>query len=285
MNMKKIIVLTILIAFFLAGCSTQNVNSKKIKVAATIFPIYDALKEIGKDKIDAVLIVQPTSDPHNFSLSPKDIEKLQGVKIILENDIGLENWMSTLIETLKNARVINTSEGITGKVKNNNPHIWLNPDYFIAQCSAIEKALEDADSTNASYYEANFKIYTDSIMTEALKLKSDVAELSVKKIISFHDAFHYFAEYFGLEVLGTLEETPGALPTPQKIKTIEDLIIKNRINAIFKEPQQSTEIMNAIIEDTHTKVYVLDPIGGIEGRNSYLETMKYNVNTIIEALK
>jgi len=283
--MKKIIVLTILTAFFLAGCSTQNMNSKKIKVAATIFPLYDAISEIGKDKVDAVLIVPPISDPHNFSLSPKDIEKLQGVKIIFENDIGLENWMSTLIKTLKDARVINTSEGITGKVENNNPHIWLNPDYFTAQCSAIEKALVDADSVNASYYEANFKIYTDSIMTEAMKLRSEIDKLQVKKIISFHDAFPYLAEYFGLEVLGTLEETPGALPTPQKIKTIEDLIVKNRIKAIFKEPQQSTEIMNAIIEDTHAKVYMLDPIGGTEGRNGYLETMKYNVNTIIEALK
>ena len=88
MNMKKIIVLTILTAFFLAGCSTQNINSKKIKVAATIFPLYDAVSEIGKDKVDAVLIVPSTSDPHNFSLSPKDIEKLQGVKIIFETILG-----------------------------------------------------------------------------------------------------------------------------------------------------------------------------------------------------
>jgi len=285
MVMKKIVIFIALIAILTTGCSAKSTDNQKIKVAATIFPIYDALKGIGKDKVDASLVVPSTSDPHNFSLNPQDIEKLQGVKLIFENDIGLENWMEGLLQSLKDARVINTSEAINANVKNDNPHIWLNPDYYIMQCTAIEKSLIEVDPQNSSYYEENFKTYTDVIKSEAFRLRSEVKGLQTKKIISFHDAFPYLAEYFGLEIAGTLEGTQGRSPTPQKIKEIEDIITKNHIKAVFKEPQQSTEIMNAIVEDTHVKVYVLDPIGGSNGRDSYLETMQYNINTIIEALK
>jgi zinc transport system substrate-binding protein len=285
MAMKKIIILIVSFFLLVAGCSSKNVVNSKIKVAATIFPLYDAISEIGKDKVDAVLIIPPASDPHNFSITPQDIKKLQGVKLIFENDINLENWMDDLLQNLKGAKLINTSEAIMDNVENDNPHVWLNPDYFIAQCAAIKESLSEADPVNSSYYEANFKTYTETIESEAMKLRMEISALQVKKIVSFHDAFPYLAKYFGLQIAGSLEETPGASPTPQKIKEIEDIITQNHIKAAFKEPQQSTDIMNAIVEDTHIKVYVLDPIGGTNSRNSYLQTMQYNINTIIEALR
>jgi zinc transport system substrate-binding protein len=285
MAMKKIIILIVSFFLLVAGCSSKNVVNSKIKVAATIFPLYDAISEIGKDKVDAVLIIPPASDPHNFSITPQDIKKLQGVKLIFENDINLENWMDDLLQNLKGAKLINTSEAIMDNVENDNPHVWLNPDYFIAQCTAIKESLSEADPVNSSYYEANFKTYTETIESEAMKLRMEISALQVKKIVSFHDAFPYLAKYFGLQIAGSLEETPGASPTPQKIKEIEDIITQNHIKAAFKEPQQSTDIMNAIVEDTHIKVYVLDPIGGTNSRNSYLQTMQYNINTIIEALR
>ena len=285
MAMKKIIILIVSFFLLVAGCSSKNVVNSKTKVAATIFPLYDAISEIGKDKVDAVLIIPPASDPHNFSITPQDIKKLQGVKLIFENDINLENWMDDLLQNLKGAKLINTSEAIMDNVENDNPHVWLNPDYFIAQCTAIKESLSEADPVNSSYYEANFKTYTETIESEAMKLRMEISALQVKKIVSFHDAFPYLAKYFGLQIAGSLEETPGASPTPQKIKEIEDIITQNHIKAAFKEPQQSTDIMNAIVEDTHIKVYVLDPIGGTNSRNSYLQTMQYNINTIIEALR
>jgi zinc transport system substrate-binding protein len=285
MAMKKIIILIVSFFLLVAGCSSKNVVNSKIKVAATIFPLYDAISEIGKDKVDAVLIIPPASDPHNFSITPQDIKKLQGVKLIFENDINLENWMDDLLQNLRGAKLINTSEAIMDNVENDNPHVWLNPDYFIAQCTAIKESLSEADPVNSSYYEANFKTYTETIESEAMKLRMEISALQVKKIVSFHDAFPYLAKYFGLQIAGSLEETPGASPTPQKIKEIEDIITQNHIKAAFKEPQQSTDIMNAIVEDTHIKVYVLDPIGGTNSRNSYLQTMQYNINTIIEALR
>jgi zinc transport system substrate-binding protein len=282
---RKIFLVSLIITLLFTGCGKNVTNNNKIKAAATIFPIYDALKEIGGDRVDAILIIPSTSDPHNFSLSPQDIEKLQGVSIVFENGIGLETWMSELIQNLGNSELIDTSKQIAGDVIEGNPHVWLNPDYFIQQCATIEKALAQVDPANSMYFENNFNVYTGSIKTEAENLRKETEKLPVKKIISFHNAFPYFAQYFGLEVIGTIENTPGALPTPQQIKNIEDLIVKDNIKAIFKEPQQSAEIMNAMIEDTHVKVYVLDPIGGISSRNSYLETMRYNVNTVMDALK
>lgn len=269
----------------LTGCAQKTTQSKP-KYAATILPLYDALKEIGKDKIEAVLIVPPGASPHTFTVTPQQIKDLEGTKAVFENDFGLEEWIGTIATNVSNAQIIQVGDAFKQAVANNdgNPHIWLNPEYFVGEARAITNALKEQDPQNAAFYEANFTEYSTSILAEAEKLKESLSGIKNKNVISFHDAFPYFAAYFGLSIVGSVEPIPGKEPTPKEIVTLENTIKEKNVKVIFNEPQMSQSVINALVEDTGVKVLILDPLGNTDTRNTYIKLMEYNINEIIEGL-
>jgi zinc transport system substrate-binding protein len=284
-NMRKILIIAILSVSLLTGCTGKTTQSKP-KYAATILPLYDALEEIGKDRIEAVLIVPPGASPHTFTVTPQQIKDLEGTKVVFENDFGLEEWIGTIATNVSNAQIIKVGDAFKQAVANNdgNPHIWLNPEYFVGEARAITDTLKEQDPQNAAFYEANFTGYSTSILTEAYKLKESLSGIKNKNIISFHDAFPYFAEYFGLNIVGSVEPIPGKEPTPKEIVALENTIKEKNVKAIFNEPQMSQSVINALVEDTGVKVLTLDPLGNTDTRNTYIKLMQYNINEIIEGL-
>jgi len=284
-NVRKILTIAILSVSLLTGCTGKTTQSKP-KYAATILPLYDALEEIGKDRIEAVLIVPPGASPHTFTVTPQQIKDLEGTKAVFENDFGLEEWIGTIATNVSNAQIIKVGDAFKQAVGNNdgNPHIWLNPEYFVGEARVITDTLKEQDPQNAAFYEDNFTNYSTSILTEAHKLKERLSGIKNKNIISFHDAFPYFAEYFGLNIVGSVEPIPGKEPTPKEIVALENTIKEKNVKAIFSEPQMSQSVINALVEDTGVKALTLDPLGNTDTRNTYIKLMQYNINEIIEGL-
>ncbi len=283
--MKKLVAFIILFALLVPlfyGCSEV---SEKLTVSVSIYPFYDAVKSIGGDYVDAILIVPVGSSPHTFTLTPQLVESLSKAKVIFVNGFGLESFISSLTNSL-NTKVVSLSDGLKEIIANHggNPHIWLNPDYFVKQCEVIKNTLIDLDPSHKEIYEKNFETYTNSILENARALKEKLSTLKNRNIITFHAAFPYFSEYFGLNVLKSIKRDPNNLPGPKDIAEVESLIKQYNIKAVFKEPQQSSEIYNAIVEDTGVKVLTLNPLGGSDETKTYIDLMKYNVNTIYEAL-
>lgn len=283
--MKKVLVFAVLFAFVVPLFSGCSKISEKLTVGVSIYPFYDAVKSIGGDYVDAVLIVPVGSSPHTFTLTPQLVTTLSRAKVIFVNGFGLESFISSLTTSL-NTKVVSLSDGLKDIIANHdgNPHVWLNPEYFVKQCEVIKNTLIDLDPSHKETYEKNFYTYTNSILENARALKEKLSTLKNRNIITFHAAFPYFAEYFGLNILKTIKPDPNNLPGPKDIAEVENLIKQYNIKAVFKEPQQSSEIYNAIVEDTGVKVFSLDPLGGTSQTKTYVDLMKYNVNTIFEAL-
>lgn len=278
----KIFLMLTLLIYFLIGCSSNTVKNKKITVGVTIFPFYDAVKNIGKDKVEVTLILEAGSSPHDYTIKPEDIIKLQGTKIIFYNDFGLDDW-AIKIATETKAKTINVSENLQNifEKNDNNPHFWLSPELFIKQCLVISEELASLDPQNASFYEQNYNEYVDEILQNGELLKEEVQKLQNRNLITFHDAFSYFADYFGLNIVGVIETSPGEMPTPKRIQQIEETIKALGIKSVYKEPQQSSEIYKALVEDTNVQIVTLDPIGDNKNITSYNELIKYNVRNII----
>lgn len=268
--------------YFFPGCKLNTSENKKLTVGATIFPFYDAVKNIGKDKLEVVLILEAGSSPHDYTVKPDDIKKLQGTKIIFYNDFGLDDW-AIKIATETKAKIINVSKNLEDifKKNGNNPHFWLSPELFAKQCLIILEELKQLDPENASFYEQNYNDYIEGILQNGELLKEEMQKIKNKNIITFHDAFLYFADYFGLNIAGVIEASPGEMPTPKRILQIEETIKELEIKSVYKEPQQSSEIYKALVEDTNVKVITIDPIGDNKIIASYNDLIKYNVENII----
>ncbi len=292
--MKKITILTLIITILvgfslMSGCAkTPSANNtQKVKVAATIFPFYDFAKEIGGKYVDVVLILPPGSSPHTFSPKISDIKKIVGAKAIFHNDAGLDEWAVKIAKGANVKTFVNVNSTIQSIISahNGNPHVWLNPDLAKSECRVIANTLEELDPAHKNYYELNYQNYTKRIDIEAKALKEKLAKLQNKNFIAFHSAYTYFAEYFGLNEIAVIEKVPGQKPTPKKMLALEQLIKKYDIKVIFSEPQLHSDIVNAIAKDTGIKIATLDPLGGTDGRNSYLKLLQFDVNEIIEAME
>jgi len=277
------IVLVLTVGLF-TGCGKKE--TLKLKVAVTIYPFYDAVQAISGGLVDVVVIVPPGSSPHTYSLTPQDIKNLEGVTVIFENGFGLEEFLKPVMSSL-NARVVNVSEPLKDVVEKHegNPHLWLNPEYFIKQSEVIKNTLIEIDPAHKDTYEKNFETYKSQILTKASELKEKLNTLQNRNVITFHDAFPYFAEYFGLNILASIEPDPNKMPTPKQIIEIENLTKKYNVKVVFKEPELSSDIYKSIIEDTGVKVIDLMPLGDGEKIKTYIELMEYNVDTIYDALK
>ena len=285
-QLKKIFIILLIFVVLVAafsGCSAPQV-SQKLKVGVTIYPFFDAVKSIGGDLVDVVLIVPVGSSPHDYTVTPNDIKNLEDAKVIFENGFGLEAFLTPILNSV-NTEVVNVSEGLSDVVAKHdgNPHLWLNPQYFVLQSAVIKDTLCKLDPQNATLYEKNYESYQNAILLKAEALRKEVSQLENRNLITFHDAFPYFAEYFGLNILASVETDPNRLPTPKDILDIESLIKKYHIGVVFKEPQLSPDIYKSIVEDTGVTVVSLDPLGGGTIK-MYNDVIEYNVDTIIDAL-
>ena len=155
-----------------------------------------------------------------------------------------------------------------------DPHIWLDPINAKVILNEMVEHLIENDAKNASTYKSNL----DKALKDIDKLTMDVmSELnqSVASIV-FHDAYQYFEERFGIEVLGALSVNPEILPGAKQLAEIREVIEHENVNCIFSEPQFNPDIINAIAMDTNVKTGVLDPLGATlePGKDLYFDLIR-----------
>ncbi len=279
--MKRIFVFVIIVTFILAGCGKGNLG--KEKVSATIFPIYDFVKNIVDGTgIEVNLIVPPGESPHTFSLTPEEVKKIEGSRIIFYNDFGLDEWITSSAKSIGVEKLVNVNKTLTPI--NGNPHFWLSIPYAIKECEVIKDSLIEEFPEYRETFEKNFNTYKEKLLSLHERIKKSIDKLEEKKVITYHPAYLYFAKEYGLKVVSVIEKSPGKEPTPREIAEVEDIIREENVKALFIEPQLSSSVIDGIAIDTGIKVFFLDPLGGTPDKDSYLKLMNYNLNTILEAL-
>lgn len=262
-----------------------------LEVSATIFPLYDLVRNIGGDKVKVNCLLPPGANPHLFEFTPGQLKKLKNVRIIFSIGHGVDEWVMKIKDTLPHAKMIIVDEGIPlipvkgkGKVSY-NPHYWLSIPCAIKICENIKNALIVEDPQNEKIYKKNFKEYIEKLITLHKELKEKISHLKFRKLITFHDAWPYFAHAFDLEILDTFEPSGAGEPSPRHLQELMEKIKKYNIKVIFVEPQLSSSILDGVVESLSLKTIILDPLGGVEGRETYIKLMKFNVTQVLKGLQ
>lgn len=286
--------------FLLTNRAVENgSHSGAIKVAATIFPIYDIARNIAGDHAVVELVLPPGNSPHTFTLTPERVKALQGVQAIFM--VGdLDEWGQLVAQNVSGAKAIEVHGGINLKEpgeedhadaeagehshENFDPHYWLSVDNAKIIAHNIAQVLIVLDPENQNYYQDRLDAYEAKLTALNSEVKSTLSGVSNRNLITFHDSWAYFADAYGLSVVAVFEPSPGQEPTPSYLHNIFTAAQQYNIKAIFSEPQLPSDILRPFIQDLGLTLYVLDPLGGQEGRNSYIDMMRYNANTIRTAL-
>lgn len=163
-----------------------------------------------------------------------------------------------------------------------DPHYWLSVQSAEHMVEQLVEELSALNPTHADLYAANAATYIEELSALDDEVTETLAGVENPHIITFHDSYHYMAEAYGFEVVGTFEPTPGREPTPRQLAELQDLVGIYNIQTLYSEPQLSDRAVQAFVNDLNVAIMELDPLGGTDGRTSYVELMRYNANIIAQ---
>lgn len=290
--MKKTILFFLILSFTLfTGCTpTQETPD----VVATTKPIYDFTAALcqGTDIRVSLLVTEELSCLHDYTLQVRQMRALESAQTVVMSGAGLEDFLHDTLSNTNN--IIDSSEGITllcgghdhehshdGHHHDEDPHIWLNID------NAKKMAQNICSGLSAQFPE--YKVQFENNLT-ALNVKFDeltaygeqqLSQLSTRQLITFHDGFSYFAQYWDLEILHSLEEESGSEASAAELKELIGLVQSHNLPAIFVEENGSVSAANVVSAETGTEIYTLNM--AMSGKD-YFESMRQNIDNIKEAL-
>ena len=284
--------------------------AEKVPVIASIFPLADMIQQVGGDHVEVTFVLPAGASPHTFEPKPSLLKKFSTARIFFMVGAGLEFWAEKFIDlTGPGLMTVVLSEGVdlidtTGHTHKNydrhkkfadsedrstiaNPHIWLDPVIAKSMAKKIMDALCEIDHQHLTYYKQRGQNYLKELDKLHRRIEATVASFKIKKYVSFHASWDYFARRYGLESVGVIEAAPGRNPTPIQIKNIVAMIKKYHIRAVFAEPQLNARAAEIIAREADVKALFLDPMGGSKQKNvhSYIDLMSYNIGVFKEAME
>lgn len=285
----------LLAAIFIVTVFVGSAFAQKVKVGASIFPVYDWVRAIGGERVDAFVLLEPGRSPHTFDLLPKDAKKISESKLFFVIGKGLETWLENYVRTSgdRAVAIVRLAEGIDEDLKRigyseeliADPHLWLDPLAAKIMAERIADKLCEVDSAGCNLYKENLAKYKVVLEQLAKELQNIGSEFKGKKIVTHHNAYRQFIlRTGGLELLGVVEVTPEQEPSSAHLKKLVDDMRANGVKILFAEPQLSPREVKAVARELGAQVRMLDPIGGVAPRDSYEKLIRYNIDEIRKAL-
>jgi len=250
-------------------------------------------------------------DVHTFEPSPADAQKLAGADLIVMNGLGLDEWALSLLEAAGKSEedVLELAEGIDesnawvyleGEEHDEeegdghghggaDPHIWLDPKgaaIYVERIAARvvadlpERAMEIESARDAGLAEI-------AALDEELRVGFAAVDASKRKIVTFHDAFGYFARTYEIEIVGVAVEAPGQEPSAKEIAALIDAIKAAGVTSVFSEVQFPSKVLDQIAAETGATVLedLFSDALGEAPANSYLGAMRANASAILASFK
>ena len=277
------------------GSSSPGANPNALKVVATTTVFADIVRTIGGSRVSVSSIIPPGVGPEDYEPKPDDAKLLTDAKLIVSNGVGLDDFLDRLITsgTGGNTPRLVLGEGIPVLTVDGeaNPHFWLDPtlvkQYYLP---AIATKLSDLDPAGKATYDANLATYGAALDALDAELKAQVETIPAanRKLVTFHDAFPYFARHFGFELVGVLLANVGQEPTASELAALVTKVKAAGVKAVFSEAQFSPKLSETLAQEAGITTVVTtlfnDALGPAPA-DTYLGLMRWNVDQIVKALE
>lgn len=291
--------------FFLTGCSAESTGSKedgKLAIVTTIAQIAEPMSVIGGDKVEVKSLMGPGVDPHLYTATQGDIQKMEGADIIFYSGLHLEANMVKVFEEIGKTRPvlaigeINSEEKLLKDEEGAiDPHIWFDIDLWKESLDAATNELKKALPEDSDYFENNKQAYFEKLDTLKEEAKAQLETLPADKrvLVTAHDAFGYFGRMLDIEVVGLQGLSTEAEIGLSDIEETIQLLVENQVPAVFIESSINPASINAVIEGAKKEGLDIelggelfsDAMGDADTEEgTYIGMYEHNVSTIYEAL-
>jgi zinc transport system substrate-binding protein len=265
-------------------------SAAETRIVTSFYPIYIATLNVARDipGVEVVNMTRPlTGCLHDYQLTPGDLVILSKADIFIVNGAGMESFMDKAVGQVPRLKLIQASDGIAlistaGVV---NPHVWVSVTAHMQQVETIAAGLAKLDPDHAALYRKNASAYLAKLDTLRAAMHAGLRSVKTRAIVTFHEAFPYFAREFGLTVAAVVEREPGSEPSARELAQAITLVRQTGVKAIFAEPQYSAKAAETIARETGATVHRLDPVvTGPMTPDAYIAIMQSNLRTLEEAL-
>lgn len=293
---KKIIsgVLATLMSIMLIGCETntkatsESTTNDKLDIIVSIYPLKEFTEKIGGDKVEVTCLVPDNMEPHDYEPKTKDFEKLAKSEAFIYNGLGMETWVDSVNEAIKDKGVIivDSSNGVEVRKEEEavDPHIWLSLKNAEIQSENIKNTLVQLDEKNKSYYEENYNKFVDELESLYNEYKPKFDKLSKKNFITGHAAFGYLCRDFGLTQKSVENLFAEGEPTPKQLEDLVNFCKENNIKTVFSESLASPKVSETLAKEVQAEVVPILTLEAKEDDKNYIEAMKYNLDEIYSCL-
>jgi len=250
----------------------------KPTVFVSIVPQKFFVEQIAKDMVDVQVMVEPGANPHIYEPRPAQMAAISKTKIYFAIGVTFEKaWLKKLASANPKMRIVHTEHGIQkmpmaahhhDEEKDHkreshdhgtlDPHIWLSPPLVMVQARNILTALQEADPSNHSVYEANYKAFLTMLVDLDGELRDILAGKRGLQFIVFHPAWGYFAHAYGLKQVPI--EIEGKEPKPAQLKELIEHARKHQIKVVFVQPQFSSKSAEQVAKEIGGQVAFVDPL-------------------------
>ena len=288
-----------------SGCGTPAKESSRLKLLASFYPIAIMALNIT-DGVEGVAVEsmaqQQTGCLHDFQMTTADMKKAETADAFLINGAGMEGFLDKISDQLPELPVIDSSTGIpliaSGEDHHHdggeghdhdqedyNPHLWVSITNCMEQVRNLSEGIIALDPEHEAEYRVNTETYLEKLSALRDKMHSALDHVKNKDIITFHEAFPYFAEEFGLHIAAVINREPDSQPSAKELADTIRLVRETGVKALFVEPLYPETSADIIAAETGAQVYVLDPaVSGEWDKNAYLTAMESNVQVLAQAL-
>jgi zinc transport system substrate-binding protein len=263
--------------FLLIG-SINAQAEKKLAVFVSIAPQKYFVQQIGKERVDVEVMVQPGASPATYEPKPRQMAAISKTPIYFAMGVPFEkNWLKKIAAANPNMRVVHTDHGIQkipmpthdhevehhrDKDHQNrgepDPHIWLSPPLVMAQARTIRDAFQEIDPAHRSVYDTHYKAFVSALVALDAELRNTFADQQGLQFMVLHPSWGYFAHTYGLKQVPV--EIEGKDPKPAQLKELIEHAKKNQIRIIFVQPQFSSKSAKLVAKEIGGQMVVADPL-------------------------
>ena len=299
MNRYHTMIMILVSVLLLTSCTnTQTTvndgSSSDLLIVTSFYPMYVFTMNIVGET-EGVSIVNMTSPQtgclHDYSLRPSDLKILEEADVFVINGGGMESFLEKVLKQYPDLVVIEATKDIPLLKDDHgefNPHVWVSVNGAIDEVKQITKQLIDAEPVQSKEFQKNSDIYVKSLEELSETMHKNLMPFSGMPIVTFHEAFPYFAQEFNLEIAAVIEREPGSEPGAGELADTINIIRDKGVKALFAEPQYAPKAAEAIANETGSVVYSLDPFvtGSVDDPiDRYQTIMLQNMNTLMKALQ
>jgi manganese/iron transport system substrate-binding protein len=301
--------LAVLVAgIVLAGCSGPDDAAggsrgptpapDAIDVVASTTVLADLVHQVGGTRVNISSLVPPGGEVHTFDPTPADIARVADADLVITNGLGLDDWVEDLArDSGSQAPIVALGEdlegatylGGDGQAGTANPHLWMDVRNATRYVERIGEQLAAVDAAHASVYEAGASSYVELLTALDDSAREEIGAIPAerRKVVSFHDAFPYFAEAYGLEIVGTVVDAPGQDPSAGEIADLIDAIRASGATALFGEAQFNPQLAQTVAEEAGITVVTdlyTDSLGEPPA-DTYEGMIRWDVERVVGALQ